>query len=64
MKCEVEYCIYNRDFKCICNITQLNSLGMCDECILISLDKDFLEAEKERQLGEIEMRTRTDSTHA
>lgn len=54
MKCEVEYCIYNRDFECICDITQLNSLGMCKECILVNLDKDFLASEKERQLRKIE----------
>ena len=54
MKCEVEFCIYNRNYECICEITQLNSLGMCEECILISLDKDFLETEKECQLRKIE----------
>ena len=61
MKCEVEYCIYNRDSVCICDITQLNSLGMCEECILVSLDKDFLEAQKERQLQQIEERWREES---
>jgi len=34
----------------------MNSLGMCDDCIIVSLDGDFLEAEKERQLAEIEER--------
>ena len=56
MKCEVAYCIYNRDFECICKITRLNSLGMCEECILINLDPEFLEAEKRRQLQNINER--------
>lgn len=56
MICEVEYCIYNRNFMCILEATEINSLGMCEECILILLDKDFLEAEKERQLRDIESR--------
>jgi len=29
---------------------------MCDDCIIVSLDGDFLAAEKERQLQEIEGR--------
>ena len=61
MKCGVEYCLYNRDFKCICSVTQLNSLGMCDECILVSIDQDFLKAEKERQLKKIRERGRKDA---
>lgn len=58
MRCEVELCIYNRNYECICDITELNSVGMCEECILVSLDKTFLEAEKERQLEKIEERWR------
>jgi len=56
MKCEVEYCVYNRDFVCILDEPEINSLGMCSACIIISLDKIFLEKEKERQLREIETR--------
>lgn len=61
MKCEVEYCIYNRNYECICGVIQLNSAGMCEACILINLDKDFMEAEKERQLREIEARWKKDT---
>lgn len=56
MKCEFDYCIYNRNFECIVDKPEINSQGMCDTCIVISLDKDFLEKEKERQLQEIESR--------
>ena len=56
MYCELELCIYNRDFNCLCGETKLNELGMCDGCILVDFDKKFLEKEKERQLDELEKR--------
>jgi len=34
----------------------INNLGMCDDCIIISLDKEFLEAKKKQQLQNIERR--------
>ena len=56
MKCENNYCIYNRQHKCLVDEPEMNSLGMCDSCIIISLEGDFLENEKERQLNELEER--------
>jgi len=50
MKCEVDYCIYNRNFSCILNKIQIDSTGMCEECILISISKVDLEFLKEKQL--------------
>jgi len=50
MKCEQNYCIYNKHRKCILDETEINSLGMCDACILVYLEQDFLDAEKKRQL--------------
>ena len=54
IKCDLEYCIYNRNFKCVLKRIEINSLGMCDECILISLDRELPEREKGRQLRAIE----------
>ncbi len=54
MKCEMDYCIYNRDFQCLLQTIWVNSLGMCEECILVSLDDAFLEAQKQRQLHRIQ----------
>ena len=54
MKCEVDYCIYNREFLCTVDEIDINALGMCDACIIISFDKAFLEKEKKRQLDELE----------
>jgi len=50
MKCEQEYCLYNKDCLCTVEDMAINSLGMCDTCILISLDEALLKTEKERQL--------------
>ena len=49
MRCDFDYCIYNRDFECIIKNIQINSLGMCDDCIMISMPKERLEILKEEQ---------------
>jgi len=54
LNCEAEFCIYNRSLECILNNIQLNSFGTCEESIIITLDKKFLETEKELQLQELE----------
>lgn len=61
MKCEVEYCIYNMDFECICDIAQINYFAMCEQCIFVSLDKDLIKTEKERQLQNIGRRCGKDT---
>jgi len=50
MTCENDHCIYNRKTKCILDEIYINSLGMCDDCIIVSLNDDFLINEKEKQL--------------
>ena len=56
MKCENAYCIYNRGFECLLDEVSIDSLGLCSDCITVSLDKKYLEAEKERQLRDVEER--------
>ena len=56
MKCEFKYCIYNKNFECTIDAISINALGMCDECIIVSLDKKILEKAKETQLKKIENR--------
>ena len=56
LKCEKEYCIYNNERECLFEKISINELGMCDACIILSLDKEFLQKEKERQLQELERR--------
>lgn len=56
MRCEHEYCVYNRDLECTLNKIEINEFGACGSCILVSFDVDFLRTEKERQLQEIRNR--------
>lgn len=56
MKCDFDYCVYNRVFFCILKETQLDSLGMCNDCIIVSIPDDILEILKEKQLKDIEKR--------
>jgi hypothetical protein len=61
MNCDNNYCIYNKERKCRLTEVSVNELGRCDDCIIVSLEEDFLEAEKERQLAEIESRREDNS---
>ncbi len=56
MKCEFDYCIYQRDGKCIVDRIQINSQGMCDACIVLSLEGAFLQEIKRKKLENIEQR--------
>jgi len=59
MICEAVYCIYNRNCICLLGKTTINALGMCEECIIVSLDRNFLETEKERQFLKMEQQERS-----
>ena len=56
MKCEFEYCVYNLNYSCIVDEPGINSLGMCDACIVVSFEREVLEEEKKRQRIELEKR--------
>ena len=56
LNCAKELCIYNDNQMCILDDIDINTLGMCDDCIVVKLDKDFLKAEKEKHLLEIDSR--------
>jgi len=56
MYCEFESCIYNRECNCLIDEPEINSLGMCNDAIVVSLDSDFLEKEKKIQLAQLEVR--------
>ena len=60
MLCEFELCIYNNDGECLFEKVKINQLGMCDDRIIITLDKEIVEKEKERQLSEVESRYKND----
>ena len=51
MKCEFEFCIYQKDNQCILKEPiEINELGMCDCCITPIIDKDILTQAKEKVL--------------
>ena len=49
MNCANDYCLHNKGLTCTLDGINIDSKGMCDESILIRLDSDFIESEKERQ---------------
>ena len=49
IKCEFDHCKYNKNFECILDKISVNAFGMCEECILVSFERDFLEKKKEEQ---------------
>ncbi|MCL2564883.1 MAG: hypothetical protein FWE24_03610 [Defluviitaleaceae bacterium] len=50
MNCTQYYCIYSRRKKCILDNPRINSEGVCEDCIIVSSDKNFNEAKKEKEL--------------
>ena len=50
MLCEYNLCIYQKDGECTLNEIEINSLGMCDDCILPNIDDNTLEEAKEKLL--------------
>ena len=56
MNCAYEHCIYNKDFQCILDEVNIDSLGRCDDFIKIRIDDKLLEAEKKRQLTQAKER--------
>ena len=50
MKCEMDYCIYNQNSKCRFTEVEINMLGMCETCIMVSLPQSDLAKYKREQL--------------
>lgn len=51
LQCMNSYCIYENDGECILDKISLNDAGMCEECILVSIDRDELKKMKKRLLN-------------
>ena len=59
MNCALNYCIYNKDHVCILNEIEIDSLGMCESCELVSvpeerIDEECIEIYKSKRLDQIE----------
>ena len=53
MNCAYDYCLYNKGYKCTLDEVNIDSIGHCDDCIIVKIDSDILESEKERQLSKL-----------
>jgi len=54
INCEFNLCIYNKDNKCIFQKININSLGICDNCMLPNIDKEIVEKSKIELLKEFD----------
>ena len=58
MYCECGYCIYNENKSCVLREVEMDALGMCRECIFVTISGKELEAKKKEQLQEIKDKQR------
>jgi len=56
MDCAFDYCICSKKFECMLDGVNINSVGMCDDCIIIDLSKIDIEALKKQQRQELNER--------
>ena len=50
MNCEYSYCIYNKKSACVLDTIQMDSLGMCEMCEIVTVPKENLEKYKQQHL--------------
>ena len=53
MECRYEFCLYNEKDTCTLEKISINEAGLCEACILVSLEKEGLEEEKRKQLKKL-----------
>lgn len=53
IKCEKELCIYQKGGICILDEIGINTLGMCDECIMPAFDDYYIKTKKEETLKKL-----------
>jgi len=54
MKCEVDYCSYNKKWVCILDEIRIDPLHMCDSFELVTIPEENLQKYKDGRLKEIE----------
>ena len=54
MRCENGLCLYYDKGKCILDEISVDSLGMCAECMLVSIDEKIIEEKRREQLNMLE----------
>lgn len=56
MNCENILCVYQKNGECTLDCISLDIMGSCQECFLVSLDKAYVEKEKDRMIKEPDKR--------
>ena len=54
MICAFNYCIYNNKSTCILDGVQVDLLGMCNSCVIVTIPEKALKNYKEARLKEIQ----------
>ena len=50
MKCDFDYCVYNRRYTCSLGELRINMLGRCNECVMVSVPPTELKRLKKEEL--------------
>ena len=53
MKCYYNYCIYQKDNNCTLDDIEINDLGMCEHCEVVTIDEETLNKLKKKRLDKI-----------
>lgn len=49
-ECVFSLCLYHSNSRCLLENMGINELGMCDACVIVSLDGDLIKNAKKKQL--------------
>lgn len=51
MRCENGLCLYFENGKCRLDEISIDSLGMCADCMLVSIEEEIIEEKRREQLA-------------
>ncbi len=50
MQCQFAFCVYQSDGMCLLDSISIDSMGMCEDCIVVNLDDAVLQEKKQETL--------------
>lgn len=56
MQCEMNYCIYNEENKCMLESIEIDRVGLCSQCIFIEISKKELTYYQKKTRSQLEDR--------
>jgi len=54
MRCEYDYCVYNKGGNCLLDEIEINPVGMCGSCEIVNISEEDMELYTEKHLDKIE----------